>query len=234
MTRALILGGLGIVLLLLATLSSIRKQRRRAGTAAFARRFGFEHSPVDPFSLLWDYNFPLFEMGDGRGCENVVWGEWKGMPFRETDYWFYEEPSNRKGSVRTYRGFSAVVVDVPVYMPSVTVDRSDLLSRVTGAAGWHDLQFESEEFNRAFIVRAEEPAFAFKLIDARMMHWMLSTPGNFSFQFYGSAVLVWSKKLRPTELLPLIGTAKELCDHIPRLVRADYGTGPAPSTGTRP
>ena len=232
--RTLLLVGVAVLGLAAASFSAVRRRQRQMGVAAFARRFGFHHSTGDPFGLLYDYNFPLFEMGDGRGCENVVWGEWKGMPFRETDYAFYEEPSNRKGSIRMYRRFNAVVVDVPAYLPSVTVERADLVSRVTGAAGWHDLQFESEAFNRAFIVRAEEPAFAYKLIDPRMMHWMLSTDEIFGFQFYASAILVWSRKVRPSELLPLIGTAKELYDHIPRLIWADYGTGIAPSTRTGP
>jgi hypothetical protein len=228
--RALIFAvGIGTVLVVSA-FSKIRSRRRSRDVAAFAASLGFHFRADDPFGLLYDYNFPLFEMGNGRVCENVVWGEWKGMPFHETDYVFYEQGR----TTRTFRPFSAVVVDVPAYLPNVTVERADLLSRVTGGAAWQDLQFESGEFNRAFIVRAGDPASAFKLIDAQMMHWMLSTEDAFGFQFYGSAILVWSRRLRPKDLLPLIGTAKELYDHIPRLIWADYGTGPTHTMGTGP
>ena len=208
-----------------SSFSAVRRKRRQQAVASFARKFKFSHSRHDPFSLLWDYNFPLFEMGDGRGCENLVWGEWKGLPFKETDYWYYGEASNRRSNrARTYRHFNAVVVDIPAYLPRVTVDRTGITSLLARGVGWRDLQFESEDFNREFEVRAEDTEFAFKLIDARMMHWMLSTDDIFGFQFYGSAILVWSRRLRPSELLPLIGTVKELYDHIPRLVWADYGT----------
>ncbi|HEY7874594.1 MAG TPA: hypothetical protein VIG64_05675 [Actinomycetota bacterium] len=227
MDRLLAFASLAIAFALLGWFSGMRRHRRQLGVRAFARKFGFEHRPADPFGLLYDYNFPLLEMGAGRGCENVVWGEFKGMPFRATDYWFYEESRG----VRTYRHLNAVIVDIPAYLPAVTVERTGILSMMTGGVGWRDLQFESEKFNRAFDVRAEQPASAFKLIDARMMHWMLSTDDIFGFQFYGSAILVWSKRLRPSELFPLIGTAKELLDHIPRLVWADYGTGPEPVAG---
>jgi hypothetical protein len=225
-----VLGMIGLVVV--SSLSAIRKRHRRMGVAAFAQRYGFEHRPGDPFGLLYDYNFPLFEMGDGRGCENVVWGEWKGLPFRASDYWYYNATDGRRGSALRDLHFNAVVVDIPAYLPRVTVDREGVASRLTSGIGWRDIQFESDDFNRRFVIRSEDPEFAFKLIDARMMHWMLSTDRLFGFQFYGSAILVWSRRLRPNELLPLIGTAKELYDHIPRLVWTDYGTGSAHATGT--
>jgi hypothetical protein len=215
-----------------SSFSAIRRRRRRRGIAAFARRFGFEFGGADPFGLLYDYNFPLFEMGDGRGCENVVWGEWKGVPFRATDYWYYDATPNRRGSGVKNRMFNAVVVDVPLYLPRVTVEREGFASWAAERVGWRDIQFESEEFNRRFRIRAEDAEFAFKLIDAQMMHWMLSTDEIFGFQFYGRGILVWSKRLRPNELFPLIGTAKELYDHIPRLVWREYATG-TPSAGRR-
>ena len=232
MMKPLLLGGAVLVALAVGSVSAIRRRQRRLGVAGFARKFNFSHHPHDPFSLLWDYNFPLFEMGDGRGCENVVWGEWKGLPFRETDYWYYEEATNRKGNMRTYRRFNAVVIDIPAYLPRVTVSREGIGSLLASGIGWRDIQFESEDFNRTFEVRAEDPEFAFKLIDPGMMHWMLSTDDIFGFQFYGSAILVWSRRLRPTELFPLIGTAKEMYDHIPRLVWADYGTETGRTAGT--
>lgn len=229
--RALVVAAAVAVALAGASFSRVRKARRRAGIAAFARTHGFRYSSRDPFGLLYDYNFPLLETGDGRACENVVWGEWKGLAFRETDYWYYQEVSNRKGSVGAYRHFNAVVVDVPLYLPRVTVDPEGIASILAGGIGWRDIQFESGDFNRRFRVRAEDPEFAFKLIDARMMHWMLSTQEGFGFQFYGSAILVWSRRRRPHDLFPLIGTAKELHDHIPRLVWREYTTGTRP-TGT--
>lgn len=230
--RALVFAVGALAVLVVSSLSAIQKRRRRMGVAAFARRHGFYFRPRDPFGLLYDYNFPLFEMGDGRGCENVVWGEWKGLPFREIDYWYYNATDGRKGSPLRDVHFNAVVVDVPLYLPRVTVEREGITSRVVGGVGWRDIQFESDEFNRRFRIRAEDPEFAFKLIDARMMHWMLSTDDIFGFQFYGSAILVWSRRLRPTELFPLIGTVKELYDHIPRLVWREYTTGTSSAAGT--
>jgi hypothetical protein len=232
--RTLFFVGAAVLALAGASVNAVRRRHRLMGVRAFAERHGFRHVPGDPFGLLYDYNFPLFEMGDDRGCENVVWGEWKGLPFKETDFWYYDDASNRKENIGLRRRFNAVVVDVPLYLPRVSVDPAGVSSVLAGSIGWHDFQFESGEFNRRFTVRAETPEFAFKLVDAQMMHWMLSTDERFGFQFYGSAIMVWSRKLRPTELLPLIGTAKELHDHIPRLVWKEFTTDVPRSAGTWP
>jgi uncharacterized protein DUF3137 len=207
------------------------KRRRERAVASFAEKWDFEFGGRDPFNLLWDYNFPLFEMGAGRGTENVVWGEWKGMAFRETDYWYYTTATrDSDNNPIAYKHFNAVVVDVPAYLPKITVVRETFASRLTDQVGFPDIQFESDDFNRSFRVTSDDRAFAFKLIDARMMHWLLSTDQRFGFQTHAGAILVFARRLRPTELLPLIGTAKELYDHVPHLVWVDYGTG-SPSTG---
>lgn len=230
--KGLVVVGVAAVLIAWAWFSYARKRQRRMGLASFARKFNFEYEPRDPFNLLWDYNFPLFEMGDGRGTENVVWGVWKGLAFRETDYWYYTQATNqRNDNVKCYKHFNAVVIDVPAYLPTIRVERETIASRLADEVGFRDIQFESDEFNRAFRVTSEDRAFAYKLIDARMMHWLLSTDARFGFQTHAGAVLVFARRLRPMELLPLIGTGKELFDHIPRLVWSDYGTGPAESTG---
>lgn len=217
----------------LGVLGYIVQKKRREAIAGFARRYGFQYSKRDPFNLLWDYNFPLLEMGRQRGCENVVWGEWKGVPFRETDYW-YKEPGMSEDDMDHYERWNAVIVDIPAYLPIVTIQRETASTRLADRLGFRDIQFESDEFNRAFRVTGEDKAFVFKLVDPRMMEWLLTTDPRFGFQFRGSATLVFSKRLRPDDLLPLIGTSKELYEHIPRLVWTDYASGPAPSAESAP
>ena len=64
---------------------------------------------------------------------------------------------------------------------------------------------------------------AYQLIDPRMMNWLLSTGGAFGFEVVGPNLLVYSHRRRPTELIPLFGSAQLFRDHIPRLVRTEYG-----------
>jgi hypothetical protein len=203
------------------------KQKRREALALFAVQRGFEFSRTDPFDLIGS-DFHLFRMGDGRGCENVLWGMWQELPVREADYWYYTETSDGKGHrSRTYHHFSVVVAEMGCALPDVTMEREDVSSWVAGHLGFHDIEFESERFNRMFKVKAQDREFAYQLLDARMINWMLSTGGDFGFEVNGPSLLVWSDRRRPTELIPLLGCAKMFCEHIPRLVWTEFGTTPA-------
>ena len=200
------------------------KQRRREELALFAFQHGMQFSHDDPYDLT-SHDFRLFQLGDGRGCENVMAGTWQDLPVKEADYWYYTESSDSKGQrTRTYHRFSVVLAEMGCTLPHVSVEKENVLSWVAGHLGFHDIEFESEEFNRMFTVKAKDQQFAFELLDARMIKWLQSTGGQFGFEVSGQGLLVWSGRRRAGELVPLFGCATMFCDHIPRLVWNQYGT----------
>src|SRR3990172_6322960 len=71
------------------------KKKRRQELALAAKQLGLEFSLVDTLGGI-GYPFALFQKGDGRGCENVMWGTWQGLPLREFDYWYYVKSKDRK------------------------------------------------------------------------------------------------------------------------------------------
>lgn len=221
----LILAGVAVI----AYLVWRAKQKRREALALFALQRGFEFSRSDPFDLP-RYDFHLFRMGQGRGCENVMWGKWQDLPVKEADYWYYTESTDSKGNrTRSYHRFSVVLAELSCHLPDVTMEREDAGSWLAGHLGFHDIEFESERFNRMFKVKARDREFAYRLIDARMIRWLESLPGDFGFEVNGQNLLVWSGRRKPSELTPLFGSARMFCDHIPRLVWTEYGTGPSPA-----
>jgi hypothetical protein len=153
-----------------------------------------------------------------------MWGRWQDLPVAVTDFWYYDESTDSKGSrTRTYHRFSVAEIQVAAWMPHVSIGRENLLTAAIEHAGFHDIEFESEDFNRTFRVKSEDREFAFKLVDARMMRWLLSIPGGFGLEVQGPKYIVYSRKLGPTELIPLFGTAKGFHQHIPQLVWNEYG-----------
>ena len=218
-----------VVLVALAVLAAawwsyVRKRRRAQALATFASQYDFELSPRDAFDLT-SYPFRLFDQGDGRGCENVMAGTWQGLPSKEADYWYYTQSTDSQGrSSRQYHYFSVVVADLECAIPDVLIEKESALSRIADHLGFHDVEFESEDFNRRFRVKAADREFAFKVIDDRMMTWLLSTDGAFGFEGNGGNLLVWTKRLDPSALPRLFGTAKAFVDHVPRLVWNEYGT----------
>jgi hypothetical protein len=204
------------------------KQRRREGFRMWALQHDMEFSVKDPFDIPGSYPFHLFGLGDGRGCENVIWGTWQGLPVKEADYAYYTESTDSKGNrIRSYHHFTVVVADLECSLPRVSVEKENLATKLAGHVGFHDIEFESESFNRTFNVKAADREFAYKLLDARMIRWLESFGGVFGFEVSGPNLLVWSGKRRAGRLIPVFGTARMFCDHIPRLVWNEYGTGTA-------
>jgi hypothetical protein len=204
------------------------KQKRRAALRSFALQQDMEFCAPDPYGIPIAYPFHLFRLGEGRGCENVMTGTWHGLPVREADYWYFTDSSDSQGRrAKNYHRYSIVVADLACQLPWVGVEKENPLSKLTEHLGFHDIEFESESFNRMFNVKAADRQFAYQLLDARMIRWMESLGGSFGFEVSGPNLLVWSGKRRASDLIPLFGCAKMFCDHIPRLVWNEYGNGPA-------
>jgi hypothetical protein len=197
-------------------LSLYLRSKRRQEFFSFAQRLGFQYSREDPFRLL-DLPFRLFARGDGRGAENVIWGDWKSQGVKVCDYWYYDEHRDSEGQTRrTYHRFNCAVLEVDAAFPGLVVSREGFLSRLADHLGFRDIEFESEEFNRHFQVEAGERRFAYELIDARMIRWLLSLERPVSFEVAGSWILAYHGRVRPEGVIPLIGAAAEFRERIPR------------------
>jgi hypothetical protein len=210
-----------------AYLSYYLKKKRRQELALAAKQFGFQYSDTDPFSLV-SLPFHLLTLGDGRGTENVMWGSWQGTDLKEFDYWYYTESTDSKGNTtRSYHRFSCAVTDLPMHCAHLTLQREGFFTRMADHLGFHDIEFESEEFNRSFQVTCPDRKFANDVIDSRMMQWLLSAQERWGYELSSNHLLCYSKRLRPIELTPLLGGLKEFRDHIPRVAWSLYGTGAA-------
>lgn len=199
------------------------KQQRREALFLWATSQGMTFSPADAHGLD-DLDFKLFARGDGRGWENVVVGTWEGLDVRLADYWYYEESHNNDGgSSRTYHRFTVVVAAVDAWLPPVQIAKENILTRLADHLAMRDLEFESAEFNRMFNVKASDREFAFKLLDARMLQWLLHTAGSHCYEVNGPWVLGYCKQLDAVEVTTLLYAVKGFIGQIPRLVWADYG-----------
>jgi hypothetical protein len=203
------------------------KRKRRDELATAARQLGLSYSAEDVRGCL-ELPFALLRKGDGRGTENVLWGTWQGMSLAEFDYWYYEESRDSQGRTTrsTYR-FSCAVAEIEAGMSRLTLGRENLFTRLADAIGLDDIAFELEEFNREFTVKCGDRKFANDFVDQRMMRWLLDAGAGFSFEASGSWLLVSCRRVRPTALVPLLGTLRQFRDQVPRVVYDLYGPPPS-------
>src|SRR3954471_5838108 len=220
---ALVVVGILVLAGLAIWYSWYAKKKRREELAVAAKQLGLQYSADDVFRSL-ALPFGLFDKGDGRGTENVLWGTWQGLDLREFDYWYYEESTDSEGHTsRSYSHFSCVVTQVALTAPDLSVTRENLFTRFADHVGLRDIEFESEEFNRAYNVKSGDRKFANDVIDARMMQWLLQSPEGYAFDMNGPFVLAYCKRLRPVELAPLFVTLEGYLEHVPKVAYSLHG-----------
>jgi hypothetical protein len=205
-----------------AVLSYVAKKKRREGFALVATQLGMEYWPQDPFGLLSE-PYALFQKGDGRGIENVIAGEYQSIETKAFDYWYYEESTDSKGNrTKTYSRFDCVVAPIDAACSPLTIENESVLTRLADALSFHDIEFESEDFNRTFNVKSPDEKFANDFVDARMMQWLLQNGKGTAFEIMGDRLLTYRRKLSPMEIVLLLGISKAFLDHVPRVVYSLY------------
>jgi hypothetical protein len=206
----------------IAYLAYWQKKQRRLGFAHVARQLGLTYTQDDPYGLV-GAPFELFQKGDGRGVENVIAGTWQGIEVRAFDYWYYEESSDGQGHrSRTYYRFDCAVFPVSAICPHLMIGNETFFTRLAGALSFHDIEFENEEFNRAFNVKCEDRKFANDVVDSRMIDWLIANGDGAKFEVTGSGALVAIDRCDPNELVGLLGLARDFVDHVPKVVFSLY------------
>ena len=198
-------------------------KKRREEMQLFASRHGLQYSPHDPFQLhAWP--FTLFGIGEGRKAQNVVWGPWNGgEPVCAYDYEYYTESTDSEGrTTRHYHRFSCAQIDVPAYFPHLQIARENVFTRLADRMGMADIEFESPEFNRRYNVKANERKFAYELLDARLLDWLVRFDQGYAFEVSANRILAYRKRTKAAGLEPLIGTLLMFRDNVPRVAWGLY------------
>ena len=205
------------------------KKQRREALAQMAASLGLSYERTDPYGLV-NLPFELFGRGDGQGTENVLDGTWQEVVLKEFDYWYYTESTDSHGAThKDYHYFSCALTEIPIDAAALTIAHENLFTRLGDHLGFQDIQFESEDFNRAYRVKCKDTKFATDLVDGRMMQWLLPQQG-WGFELTGQYLLAYCKRLKPAGLIPLLGTLKAFRDHIPRVVYDLHGFKPQEGT----
>jgi hypothetical protein len=182
-----------------------------------ATQLNLSYSQADPFGVL-NSPFTLFAKGDEHKLENVVFGAWQEVEVVAFDF-MYSEGS---GKSRTDYSFDCAIVPIGADGPRLLIEHENLLTSLAGALSFHDQQFESEAFNREFRVHCDVPKFASDVLDARMMQWLLDNGSGYVFEVVGDRVLIAGPRIKPTELLGLLGVACGFTQHVPKVVSSLY------------
>lgn len=218
---------------LIAYLSYLSAKKRREAFAAAAVARGWTYTERDD-RYADRFEGAPFGTGDDRRASNVLTGTHEGRTFEAFDYRYSttEHSTDAQGHSQTRtetHDYSVIAVEMGVSAPALAVSPEGFFSRVVGRLLNKDIEFESEQFNRAFTVTCPDRKFATDVIHPQMMEYLLTLP-DLAWSFRNAALLTTSAGKHSLESLDATLVAIDgIVDRIPEFVWSSL-RGPQPPT----
>ncbi|MCB2174516.1 MAG: hypothetical protein KQH57_01780 [Actinomycetales bacterium] len=199
-------------------------QAREKALKAWAATIGWTYYGTDP-SLVHRWQRPPFGVGSSRRVSELVagtFGQFQAMSFA----YRYTTGS---GKNRTTHHYWVCAMTMPTWLPGLQLTPQGLGARLAMAFGGQDLEFESEDFNRAWRVEARDAKFAHDVLHPRMLERLVRADATgLQLRIEGADVLCWSQGLPDHDrLASRLGVMRALIAGIPRYVWLDHGYDPA-------
>jgi hypothetical protein len=152
-----------------------------------AQRHGFVYFPTDPFDITNRQEFSLFQQGHSKKVCNCIQGAYEGLPVLMFDY----EYKTGSGKNQTTHSLSALLAELVIFSPHLVIRPEGVLDRLAAFFGFDDIQFESDEFNRAFNVSSNDKKFAYDICHPEMMEFLLQNQ-SMTWELLGNDLVLYS------------------------------------------
>mgnify|MGYP000517316979 CR=1 FL=1 len=171
----ILLLGLGVGIPLVGgAIASIHEYRRRREFRALAARLGLRYRRKD-LSLAQRYAFLNRRRVNGaRYAFNVLEGDCQGHPVRVFDFHNEIRRSSKGRPTTERRHLSCFVLEHQLAAPELLILSESRPLRLGKTFGLPDIDFESNEFSRAFVVQCKDKRFAYDICHTRMMEYLLA------------------------------------------------------------
>jgi hypothetical protein len=168
------------LMVVIVVVSFVAAKKRREALSALAAQRGWSYAASDDRWVTAFDGVP-FGLGHDRRALNVLGGQYDGRAFVAFDYRYSttETSTDAQGHPQTrteVHPYSVLAVDTGTTFPSLSVTPEGFLGRMVGRLTNTDIELESEQFNRAFTVRADDRKFATDVLHPRMMEYLLRIP----------------------------------------------------------
>jgi hypothetical protein len=204
----------------------LAEKQRREALSNLAMQLGFQYEPDQDDSRMggrYD-RIDLLGKGSNRYTKNHLIGEIDMRPVVACDFHYETYSTDSKGHRQTnHHHFGIIFVELPLRMNQVCIRSENLFDKLAGVLGFGDINFESAEFSRRFNVTADDRKFAYDLIHARAMEYLLAHD-DFCWEFDGPVIALYQSGTFDVEQIkPAIDTAIGFIPLIPEYVWAERG-----------
>ena len=212
-----------------------QQQARRLALLQLANKHGWTFDPSNDYSHDSRFSqFSIFTAGKSRYAYNTTRGSLKiadaDWPLQYGDFHYQTTSTSTDSEGRTKTEtqthlLSYVIVESPYLgAPNLFIRKEGICNRIDSAIGFDDIDFESVEFSRKFLVRSSDKRFAYDVIAPQMMEFMLATtPPTVDFE-RGVCCLYHGGVLKVDDLAATLQWTVEFLGHWPRHVIADLAS----------
>ena len=157
-----------------------KEEARRKALRGVAQRQGWTFKAGDDHGHDDRYaHFEVFRRGEHRAAHNTLSGVLEVGEFRcplhAGDFKYTEHSGAGNDQTSTTYRISFAILHLPwPHMPDVLIRGEHAFDKLAGFIGMEDIDFESAEFSERFYVQSSDKRFAYDLIDARMMEFLLA------------------------------------------------------------
>ena len=154
------------------------RQKKIAAYRAWAAQYGFHYEPRDDSVTAFSSEDP-FNIGRARQGIDVFRGRYKNMHIVFFQY-NYTTGSGKNSQTHSNQ---VVAIGLPAARPLLDISQENAFSK----RFQKDIDFENQRFNDTFRVKSPNRRFAFDVIHARTMEWMLADQRamSYSWRFEG-------------------------------------------------
>lgn len=200
------------------------QHKRKQALQLWAARNGWTYVDRDDSWTRLQRGQP-FEQGHDRRASEVLQGRYESMPAVSFAYRW----STGSGKEETTHTAHVVAVGLPAYLPTLEVTPEGLGARLVKMLGAQDMQFESEDFNRAYRVAAGDQRTAHAVLHPRLMERLLRADAvGSSWRIEGPWIASWtSGGTDLATLAPRLGLLTAVVRSVPRHVWLDHGYDPS-------
>jgi hypothetical protein len=190
---------IGVVVVTAILFAALEARKRRQAMLALAARLGLSFRPERDDALVARFQFlNKLRQGSNRYAFNILEGTYHRQQVLAFDFHYETHAHSPKGGSRTEHHYlSCFILLLPLAFPELTIAREGFLSKLAQAVGYDDIDFESAEFSRAFVVRSKDKRFAYDVCTPKMIEFLLQNR-DLTIELEGPAItLAFDRRLSP-------------------------------------
>lgn len=216
-----------------------QREARLESLFVMANRLGFSYQAegIQDFSLqrfLWfDYTseedhiveklqgFELFKRGHSQKAAPVMQGEIDGHVYSMFDYQYKVTTSTGKSTQTVTYNNSVVIAEVPFWFPNISLTPQSFLHGIAGIFGIHELNTESESFNKRYYIQTDDAKRALEILHPKVIEALEQAPVQSWFWFENYILVFENRLVSDSEYEMMLNQVQWLLSQVPNYYRRD-------------